>query len=164
MSSAAKRAERRFSMAAPRLLLGLAVLLAAIVVMRDGRIFAQQTEPTGSGQNPSHPVHGTSSDLDQPIAGDLNNPVLMERRMRQLNATQHKQMVSDTEKLVKLVTELNADINKTAPAALTPDQLRKVAEIEKLAHSVKDKMRSSVQAVPGFLDEGPNIPLNAGHH
>ena len=105
------------------------MLLAAIVVMRDGRIFAQQAEPTGSGQNPSHPVQGTSSDLDQPIAGDLNDPVLMETADAPTESTQHKQMVSDTEKLVKLVTELNADINRPAPAALTPDQIRKVRRL-----------------------------------
>ena len=29
------------------------------------------------------------------------------------------------------------------PGSLTPDQLRKVAEIEKLAHSVKEEMRMS---------------------
>ena len=63
--------------------------------------------------------------------------------MRQLNEAQHKAMVSDTDKLLKLVTEFNAEIGSTNPESLTPEQLRKVAEIEKLAHSVKEKMRLS---------------------
>jgi hypothetical protein len=50
-------------------------------------------------------------------------------------------MISDTEKLVKLVSELEAEIGSSSSAALTTEQLRKLAEIEKLAHSVKEKMK-----------------------
>jgi hypothetical protein len=54
-------------------------------------------------------------------------------------------MVSDTNKLLKLVNELNAEIGQTNPDSLTPSQLQKVAEIEKLAHNVRDKMSTSVR-------------------
>ncbi len=84
--------------------------------------------------------------------------------MRQLSAAQHKAMVSDTDKLLRLVTELNAEINSTYPASLTLEQLRKVAEIEKLAHSVRDKMRTSVVGAPTFLDSGPLPPSPHSSH
>ena len=42
-------------------------------------------------------------------------------------------MVDDTDKLLKLVTELNSEISRTNTSTLTPEQLRRVAEIEKLA-------------------------------
>jgi hypothetical protein len=80
--------------------------------------------------------------------------------MSQLIAAKHKSIVANTEKLLKLVTELNAEISSTNPASLTPDQLRKVAAIEKLAHSVKDEMKTPVQATPAFIDSAK--PLDDG--
>ena len=53
-------------------------------------------------------------------------------------------MVSDTNKLLKLARELNDEVAAKNAAALTPDQLHKIAEIEKLAHSVKEKMADGV--------------------
>jgi hypothetical protein len=65
-------------------------------------------------------------------------------------------MVSDTNKLLRLVNELNSEIAHTSPDLLTPSQLRKVAEIEKLAHNVKDKMSTSVRGLPAFPQ--PHFP------
>jgi len=64
-------------------------------------------------------------------------------------------MVSDTEKLLKLAQELNAEIGSDDHSALTPIQVRKAADIEKLAHSVKQKMSTSFMAGPEF--RGPLI-------
>ena len=98
---------------------------------------------TGRGPARTAPV----PDVDQPMTGDLGGDhVYQERRLNQLNAAQHKSMVADTDKLLKLVTELNAEISSTNPTALTAEQLKKIAEIEKLAHNVKDKMRMSVRS------------------
>ena len=57
------------------------------------------------------------------------------------------------------MNELNAEIARTNPNALTEAQLRKVAEIEKLAHNVKDKMSTSVRGTPAF--QPPFSPI---HH
>jgi hypothetical protein len=119
--------------------------------------------PSGGGQTtnqrtvyPAPPP----DDMNQPLAGNPGEPVFMERRMRQLNAVQHKSMVADTEKLLQLVTELNEEINSTNSNSLTQAQLRKVMEIEKLAHSVKDKMRTSVRGVPDYQDNSPLPPVS----
>lgn len=103
----------------------------------------------GGGQTGRGPARNVPvPDIDQPMmTGDLGGDhVYQERRLNQLNAAQHKSMVADTDKLLKLVTELNAEISSTNPSALTAEQLRKIAEIEKLAHNVKDKMRMSVRS------------------
>jgi len=84
-------------------------------------------------------------------------PVFYEKRLKALNAAQHQSMVADTDRLLKLVTDLNAQINTSNSNALTPEQLRMVADIEKLAHSVKDKMRSSVRSAGEF--NGPTTPF-----
>jgi hypothetical protein len=59
-------------------------------------------------------------------------------------------MVSDANKLLRLVKELNAEIARSDAESLTPEQLRKVTDIEKLAHSVKEKMSTSVRGLPPF--------------
>ncbi len=117
--------------------------------------------------NPAEPAPVTAekremrravSDLDQVFPAGDSDPAISELRMRQLNAALHKSMVADTDKLVKLAIELNAEIASTNPSSLTSEQLRKVAEIEKLARSVKDKMKTTVQGTPVYLDATPLPP------
>ena len=60
--------------------------------------------------------------------------------MRALNVERQKQMVADTNKLLKLAKELNDEVAAANTGSFTPDQLRKIGEIEKLAHSVRERM------------------------
>jgi hypothetical protein len=76
-------------------------------------------------------------------AGD-DNPVMVERRLLALNAQRQKQMVADTDKLLKLAKELNEEVAARNGGALTSEELRKIAEIEKLAHNVKERMANGV--------------------
>jgi hypothetical protein len=111
----------------------------------------------GSAQNP--PLQPHVMMLQQPIgqhAGGMDglpgtDPIQNEKLFRALNADRQKSLVSDTNKLLRLVNELNDEIARTNPNALTEAQLRKVAEIEKLARNVKDKMSTSVGGTPAFL-------------
>jgi hypothetical protein len=77
-------------------------------------------------------------------------PVEEAKRLRALNALRQKSLVEDTNKLLKLAAELNAEVSSEHPDELTPEQLHKLAEIEKLAHSVKDKMSTPVWGIPVF--------------
>ncbi len=78
------------------------------------------------------------------LNGDDYDPVMMDRRMRALNAERQKEMVSDANKLLKLARELNAEVASEKTDSLTSEQLHKIAEIEKLARSVKERMASAV--------------------
>jgi len=89
----------------------------------------------------------------------MGDPIYRERRLRQITEAQHKSMVADTDELLRLVTELNAEIAGANPDSLTPDQLRKVARIEKLARSVKDKMRMPIGGTPDLVNTFPNNTL-----
>jgi len=137
-------------------------LLAMMVALPSGAQVSNAGQfPSGNGQSRQRtPRSAPTEDMDQPIAGSPGMPVFMERRLRQLNAVQHKSMVDDTDKLLKLVTELNSEISRTNTSTLTPEQLRKVAEIEKLAHNVKDKMRTSVRSAPDFEERSPLPPIS----
>ncbi len=92
-----------------------------------------------------------------PQAGDPGSPELNAKQLDTLNAARQKSLVSDTQKLVKLTAELNAQINSADSAKLTDDQLRMVGEIEKLARSIREKMCTSVNGVPQFMMPGPSL-------
>ncbi|MBI3477621.1 MAG: hypothetical protein HY010_17960 [Acidobacteria bacterium] len=49
----------------------------------------------------------------------------------------------DTEKLLALAEELKQNVDKTNPNILSIDVVKKAQEIEKLAKSVKDKMKDA---------------------
>ena len=51
--------------------------------------------------------------------------------------------MEDTERLVALVTQLKAEVDKSTKDTLSLDVVRKADEIEKLARSVKDKMKGT---------------------
>jgi hypothetical protein len=63
-----------------------------------------------------------------------------QKRLRALNAERQKVIVADTEKLLKLAKELKQETSDDTSAPPSGDQLRKLAEIEKLARNVKEKM------------------------
>jgi hypothetical protein len=84
------------------------------------------------------------------------DPLLMERRIRALNTERQKLMVADTNKLFRLAKELNQEIATENTGAWTPDQLRKIAEIEKLAHNVRERMATGVSEAPSLLSS-PSI-------
>jgi hypothetical protein len=143
-----------------RVAAGPAIWLALFLALPCGGQLQQSQQPTSNGS--IRPMRNPPPDVDQTLSTGSADPIFEERRMRQLNAAQHKAMVSDADKLVKLVAELNTDVMNSNPSSLTADQLRKVAEIEKLAHSVKDKMRMSVKGANVFMDTTPLPPLP--HH
>ena len=102
-----------------------------------------------SGQIGRQPGLGQSpSEIDSTFAA---------KRMRALNADRHKSLVSDTEKLVNLARQLDAEIASNPTGELTPGELRKVAVIEKLAHNVKSKMAQSYGEGPEMRP--PIVPM-----
>ena len=65
-----------------------------------------------------------------------------EQQARLRNNERQKQLVDDTAKLLSLANELKADVDKSSKDTLSLDVVRKADEIEKLAHTVKEKMKN----------------------
>jgi hypothetical protein len=134
---------------------GRMLLLAALLAVPCGTSSQQQSQGMG-GHFPAV-SHDPSSDANQlsPFY-DPNSSAESEKRLRMINAERQKTMIADTDKLVKLAKELNEEIAKSNTGELSAAQLRKVAEIEKLAHNVRDKMVMSVRG-PQFnnMDNTP---------
>ncbi len=86
-----------------------------------------------------------------------------EKRLRALNAARQKSLVEDTGKLLKLASELNAEVGSAQPSALNEEQLRKLAAMEKLARSIKEKMSYSVRGVSPYSQPyPPYLPFPPG--
>ncbi len=68
----------------------------------------------------------------------------MERdRQKAANEARQAQLKQDTEKLFQLSSELKDYVAKTNENILSVNVIRKAEEIEKLAHSVREKMKGN---------------------
>lgn len=68
----------------------------------------------------------------------------LEREMaKKANQERQAALKKDTDKLLKLATELKEYVDKTNENTLSMEVVKKAEEIEKLAHSVKDKMKGN---------------------
>jgi hypothetical protein len=64
-----------------------------------------------------------------------------EKQAKLRNEDRQKRLIADTDKLLQLATELHNDVGKTDQHILSLDVVRRADEIEKLAHSVKERMK-----------------------
>jgi len=74
---------------------------------------------------------------DDPIRKDMEK-----RRQKALNKERHAGLKRDTEKLLALATELKTEVDKADENMLSLEVLKKTEQIEKLAKSVREKMRA----------------------
>lgn len=102
-----------------------------------------QTVFTQSAPQPQAPITTRMPTLPGAppgATGDEENPMarqLAEQQAIRRNNARQKQIVDDTAKLLHLAQQLKDDLNKGTPGG----DSKKAGEIEKLARSVKDKMR-----------------------
>jgi len=77
---------------------------------------------------------------DANAQNDINTQQTQQQSFEAANAERKKQIADDTEKLLKLATDLKAEVDKTTKDTLSLNVIRKADEIERLAHNVKGKM------------------------
>lgn len=97
----------------------------------------------GIGQHgqPTIPVPpgGSSTDpMERPMGPP---PGFAERQAKARNDERQKRLVSDTDKLLELATQLHTDVGKTDRNVLSLDVIKRADEIERLAHAVKERMK-----------------------
>lgn len=133
--------------------------MALVLLAGFAAIGLAQSSPGPGAQ--SYPRSGQWGQMqpDQSYPGQIaGDPAMEAKRLNALNAERQKAMVADTDKLVKLAAELNEEVNGGTPSRLTEEQLRKVAEIEKLARSIREKMATSVRPAPSMMDPPAVMP------
>jgi hypothetical protein len=112
-------------------------LLGGLAIIASLGIAAAQFNapiPTNNGQvQQLDRAHGT----DEPpfVAREMQ-----ERQLKRLREEHQKEVFSDTDRLVKLATELKAEVEKRDKAA-APDVQKDVDEIGKLAKRVSERIK-----------------------
>jgi nitric oxide reductase activation protein len=101
-------------------------------------MFPSQPVPQGGRQIPGMPPAGRNP---SPIESDPMDPHRNEQQEKMRNNDRQKRLVADTEKLLALATDLKAQVDKSNKDTLSVDVIKKAEEIEKLAHSVKERMK-----------------------
>lgn len=94
-----------------------------------------QLQTSDATQNSRRPGIGDRGDK-----GDTF-PAAQEKQLKLRNDDRQKRLVSDTEKLLALATQLHADVAKTDKNVLSLDVVRRAEEIERLARGVKERMK-----------------------
>jgi hypothetical protein len=92
--------------------------------------------PQAGAQFPPH-----SGDLGQQRQPNLEERKMREEQQKKLNQQRQADLKRDTDKLLLLATQLKQAVDKSNENTLSLDVIKKAGEIEKLAKSVKEKMR-----------------------
>jgi len=78
--------------------------------------------------------------LPMPGMSQPNNMRWMEQQ-RMRTVERQKRLVEDTDKLLALTTALKEQVHESNKDILSLDMIKKADEIEKLAHSVKERIK-----------------------
>ncbi len=100
-------------------------------------------QPQASPQRKGHPTEVVANDIAPVVTWE--DPHAKLERAQLVNAVMERQIAlrRDTEKLLFLAEELKQNVDRTGPNILSMDVIKKAQEIEKLAKSVKDKMKQA---------------------
>jgi hypothetical protein len=92
-------------------------------------------------RNQSSPLPGEP----HPLGGSSTEDVWQEQQRKEIdkrvNIQRQDEIRRDTEKLLELATELKQAVDKSNEHTLSLDVIKKAEQIEKLAKSVKEKMK-----------------------
>ena len=113
--------------------LRLRLMIVALVVLAT-------LAPSGSAQVRSGPPLP-----QQQQSGSTTSDVWTEQQQKELakkaNVQRQQDIKKDTEKLLELATELKQSVDKSSENTLSLDVIKKAEQIEKLAKTVKEKMK-----------------------
>jgi hypothetical protein len=129
-------------------------LMAILALTCDGRNPAQtQHQPIPGSGIPTHASSADQAAADQDAAIDDVDKLTTARHLRAYYLLQQQAMVRDTDRLLALATQLNAEVSSEHSGTLTREERRQAGEIEKLARSVREKMSEPVPG--GMMNEKP---------
>jgi hypothetical protein len=97
-----------------------------------------QNVPLGSGRNNGMNLPQADG---RGIPGPDPMPRMEEQQARSRNSERQKRLVADTNRLLALIADLKRQIEQAGKDGQPVDVTKKAEEIEKLAKSVKDRMK-----------------------
>jgi hypothetical protein len=126
-------------------------VLPLVFAVSVSAVFAQTTSAS-SGVNQiqkraAMPANGMQQAAirESQVAAIVDDPRQSLEHLQVANIVTERQvaMRRDTEKLLSLAAELKQNMDRTGPNILSMDVIKKAQEIEKLAKSVKEKMKEA---------------------
>ncbi|MDR3724562.1 MAG: hypothetical protein P4K83_08770 [Terracidiphilus sp.] len=139
-------ANRNWRMAVRWILRALAWAVV-LVIASGGGACQLLSAPSSANAQIEHTLQGLTQTDDSTPFGNMN-AAIAQRRQIQIENARYRLMAADAAKLQKLAAELHAERVKANGAPMTGEQLRKLAEVEKLAHRIKETMRLSYNVNP----------------
>ena len=117
----------------------LCALVLGAIFLLPSTMFSQgeQSQPSAF---PSQP--GAVQTETTPVESDERRRI-MEQMKKMANKKREADLKRDTDRLLQLATELKASVDKNNEDILSLDVIKKADQIEKLAHSVKEKMKAN---------------------
>lgn len=97
-------------------------------------VFCFLFAPTGSSQVSLGQKTPAEIEMEQKQKHDMEKAA---------NTKRQQDIKKDTDKLLELATELKQSVDKSNENTMSVDVIKKAEEIEKLAHTVKEKMKGS---------------------
>ena len=112
---------------------------------QNGTLSGQGTGSMGGQGTGTGSTSGRSANPMPSMPGEDTtvSPQTEEEQAKLRNIDRQKKLQEDTAKLLSLANELKADVDKSTKDTLSLDVVKKADEIEKLAHSVKEKMKGT---------------------
>ena len=109
-----------------------------IAIHGNAQTQSRPANPAAQGSQASPPIVVEPTGNGNPDEGQGR---MLREMAKRANLERQAALKSDTEKLLKLAEELKASVDKSSASVLSVEVLKKAEEIEKLARSVKDKMK-----------------------
>jgi hypothetical protein len=104
-------------------------------------LFAIALPPSAFARNPTQSPHAQQPSA---IPEDPERQAAMDKEMaKKANQERQVQLRRDTDHLLRLSSELKQYVDKSSENTLSLEVIKKAEEIEKLAHSVKEKMKGN---------------------
>jgi hypothetical protein len=120
----------------PAVVLMLLLMVWATPASVRARQVTQQQPPVMPGQPMSQP-NPMDTGVDPAISARMQ-----EQRRRSLEDDRHRRIAADASKLLQLATELKTEVDKSTKNELSIAVIDKAAEIEKLSHDMKERMKN----------------------
>ncbi len=113
----------------------MSTALGLLLLLSSGAEAQQASAP------PNPPVTRGGADDGFGPPGASVSPALQERMAERRNSDRQKMLMADTDKLLLLAQQLHDAVAKSSKDELSVSVVKRSEEIEKLAKSVKEKMR-----------------------
>lgn len=118
-------------------------LVSAVFVFVGLAVSGSAQHQSPSGGAPPGPPPTIVIPSDSSVSGSTNEAerVALKEMQKRANMERQAALKKDTDRLLQLAEELKRSVDKSNESVLSLDVMKKAEQIEKLAHSVKDKMK-----------------------